>query len=177
MGIIPSIVFWVAAITAVLSGVGVVAARSAVYSALSLIATLLQFAIMYLLLNAQFIAAVQILVYAGAVMVLFLFVITLLGIEAYPFLGQHLPGQRGASVLLGGVLLAGVIFFVAISPNWLTGGHGTFNQELAHGNIQAFGKQLFTTFFFPFELTAPLLLVAMIGAVALGKRHRGEPTP
>jgi NADH-quinone oxidoreductase subunit J len=169
-------VFWVAAISAVFSGVGVVAARSAVYSALSLILTLLQFAIMYLLLNAQFIAAAQILVYAGAVMVLFLFVITLLGIESYPFLGQHLPGQRAASVILGGVLLAAVIFFVAQSPHWLTGGHGQFNAQLAQGNIQAFGRQLFTTFFFPFELTAPLLIVAMIGAVALGKHRRGGPT-
>lgn len=173
MPVIASIVFWVAAIIAVLSGIGVVAARSPVYSALSLILTLAQLAIMYVLLNAQFIAAAQILIYAGAVMVLFLFVITLLGVESYPFLGAQLPGQRAMSVVLGGLLLAGVIFFVAESPNWLTGAHGNFNQKLAHDNVLAFGTQLFTTFFFPFELTALLLIVAMVGAVALGKRRRG----
>jgi NADH-quinone oxidoreductase subunit J len=169
---VASIVFWVAAAISLFSGIGVVTARSPIYSALSLIVTLAQLAIMYLLLNAQFLAAAQILIYAGAVMVLFLFVITLLGVEAYPFLGQHLRFQAFFSVLFGAALLIGVVFFVAQSPNWLTGSHGSFNQSLAQGNVQAFGTQLFTSFFFPFELTAPLLIVAMIGAVALGKRQR-----
>jgi NADH-quinone oxidoreductase subunit J len=171
--VVASIVFWIAAIAAVLGGIGVVAARAPVYSALSLILTLGQLAIMYVLLNAQFIAAAQILIYAGAVMVLFLFVITLLGVEAYPFLGAHLPGQRILSVVLGGMLLAGVIFFVAESPNWLTGAHGNFNRQLAHGSVTGFGTQLFTAFFFPFELTALILIVAMVGAVALGKHRQG----
>jgi NADH-quinone oxidoreductase subunit J len=169
-----SVVFWVAAIAAVVGGVGVVSARSAIYSALSLILTLGQLAILYLLLNAQFIAAAQILIYAGAVMVLFLFVITLLGVEAYPFLGRHLPGQRPLSVIFGGVLLLAVVYFVAQSPTAITGGRGSFNTALAQGNVQAFGTQLFTRFFFPFELTALLLLVAMIGAIALGRRRGGS---
>lgn len=177
MSTVASIVFWVAAVIAVLSGVGVVTARSPIYSALSLIATLAQLAIMYLLLNAQFLAAAQILIYAGAVMVLFLFVITLLGVEAYPFLGRHLRYQALFSVIFGAALLIGVIFFVDQSPNWLTGTHGNFNAQLSHGNVQAFGVQLFTRFFFPFELTAPLLIVAMIGAVALGKRQRSGGPP
>ena len=92
MDVVESIVFWVAAVFAVLSGVGVVTARSAIYSALSLIVTLAQLAVLYLLLNAQFIAAVQILIYAGAVMVLFLFVITLLGVQDYPFIGAAPAG-------------------------------------------------------------------------------------
>lgn len=176
MPVVASVVFWVAAIVAVLSGVGVVAARSPIYSALALIVTLAQLAIMFLLLDAQFLAAAQILVYAGAIMVLFLFVITLLGVEAYPFLGAHLPFQRAVSVILASALLAAIIFFVGESPDWLTGGHGSFGRQLAQGNVEAFGAQLFTQFFFPFELTAPLLIVAMIGAVAVGKRRRGEPT-
>lgn len=173
MSVVADIVFWIAAITAVMAGVGVIAARSPIYSALSLIATLAQLAVLYILLNAQFIAAAQILIYAGAVMVLFLFVITLLGIEAQPFLGPHLPFQRPVSVILSAILLAAVVFFVAESPHWLTGVHGNFNQQLNTDNVRAFGVQLFTTFFFPFELTAPLLIVAMIGAVALGKRRPG----
>jgi NADH-quinone oxidoreductase subunit J len=168
-----SVVFWVASIGAVLGGVGVVTARSSIYSALSLIVTLSQLAVLYLLLNAQFIAAAQILIYAGAVMVLFLFVITLLGVQAYPFVGQHLPWQRPLSILSGLVVLFGVIFFVAQAPTAITGAHGTFNAALAANNVAAFGRQLFTRFVFPFELTALLLIVAMIGAVSLGRRRRG----
>lgn len=173
MGPVESVVFWIAGISAVISGVGVVVARSPIYSALSLIVTLAQLAILYLLLNAQFIAAAQILIYAGAVMVLFLFVITLLGVQDYPLLGQHLPFQRPLSVLFAAGLLFGVIFFVAQAPRALTGTSGHFNAALAHGNVQAFGRQLFTTFVFPFEGTTLLLITAMIGAVALGRRQRG----
>lgn len=166
---VESIVFWVAAVSAVLSGIGVITARSAIYSALSLIVALAQLAILYLLLNAQFIAAAQILIYAGAVMVLFLFVITLLGVQDHPVLGRHLPFQRPLSVIFAGLLLVSVVFFVAQSPNAITGRHGNFNAELAHGNVAAFGTQLFTRFVFPFEATTMLLIVAMIGAVALGR--------
>lgn len=173
MPVVASVVFYVAAAVAILGGVGVVSARSPMYSGLSLILTLSQLAILYILLNAQFIAAAQILIYAGAVMVLFLFVIALLGIEAYPFLGRHLPWQRPVSVALAAVLLAGVVFFVAESPRAITGGHSPVLQS--GGNVEVFGQQLFTSFFFPFELTAPLLIVAMIGAVALGRsRHGGD---
>jgi NADH-quinone oxidoreductase subunit J len=172
MTVIESIVFWFAAVFAVISGVGVVTARSAIYSAISLIVTLAQLAILYLLLNAQFIAAVQILVYAGAIMVLFLFVITLLGVHDYPFIGQHLPGQRPLSVLLAALLLGSIVYFVGQAPHALNGLHAGFNQQLAAGNVQAFGAALFTQFVFPFEGTTLLLIVAMVGAVALGRRQR-----
>jgi NADH-quinone oxidoreductase subunit J len=168
------IVFWVAAVIAVASGVGVITARSPIYSALALIVTLGQLAILYLLLNAQFIAAAQILIYAGAVMVLFLFVITLLGVHDYPLIGERLPFQRPLSVIFAGVLLASVIFFVAQSPHAITGARSNFNAALTTGNVQAFGTQLFTTFVFPFEATPLLLIVAMIGAVALGRTRGGS---
>src|SRR5579884_1991112 len=106
---VESVVFWVAAVLAVLGGIGVVSSRGAIYSALSLILTLSQLAVLYLLLNAQFIAAAQILIYAGAVMVLFLFVITLLGVQDYGFMGRHLPWQRPLSIIFGGLLLLGVV--------------------------------------------------------------------
>lgn len=164
-------VFWVAAIIAVIGGVGVIAARSAIYSALSLIVTLAQLAILYVLLNAQFIAAAQILIYAGAVMVLFLFVITLLGVQEYPFIGEPLPFQRPLAIIFAALMLFGVAFFVAQTPNAITGAHGNFNAALARDNVGAFGTQLFTTFVFPFELTPFLLIVGMIGAVAIGRRR------
>jgi len=138
--------------------------------------TLAQLAILYLLLNAQFIAAVQVLIYAGAIMVLFLFVITLLGVQEYPFIGERLPFQRSLAVIFAGLLLFGVVYFVGQSFHAMTGAHGTFNTQLAAGNVQAFGTQLFTTFVFPFELTPLLLIVAMIGAVALGRGRRRLPT-
>lgn len=178
---VESVVFWVAAVVAVVSGIGVITARSAIYSALSLIVTLAQLAVLYLLLNAQFLAAAQILIYAGAVMVLFLFVITLLGVQDYPFFGDRLPFQRTLSVLFCSALLLGVVFFVGQSTHaTLTGAHGGFNAQLAQGNVQAFGTQLFTTFVFPFEVTPVLLIVSMIGAVALGRRAKqqaGETLP
>lgn len=169
-----SVVFWVAAVSAVIGGVGVISARNPVYSALSLILTLAQLAVMYVLLNAQFIAAAQILIYAGAVMVLFLFVITLLGVSNYQVLGEDLPAQRALAVILGALFLLGAIFFVAQSPTAITGGHQNFNALLARDNVKAFGIALFTSFVFPFEATALLLIVAMIGAVALGRRHNRE---
>jgi NADH-quinone oxidoreductase subunit J len=169
---VESVVFWIAAIGAVLGGLGVVSARSAIYSALSLIVTLGQLAILYLLLNAQFIAAAQVLIYAGAVMVLFLFVITLLGVQEYPFASERLSFQRPLSLILGGLLLLGVIFFVGESPNLLAAAHhGNFNTALGRGNVQAFGTQLLTTFVFPFEITSLVLIVSMVGAVALGRRQ------
>ena len=168
-----SVVFWVAAIGAVAGGIGVVASRSAIYSALSLIVTLSQLAIMYLLLNAQFIAAAQILIYAGAVMVLFLFVITLLGVQEYPFLGHQLPYQRPLAVIFGGLMLLGIVFFVAQSPQSITGAHAQFNALLDQNNVAAFGLALFTAFIFPFEVTPMLLIVAMIGAVAIGRSRKG----
>jgi NADH-quinone oxidoreductase subunit J len=173
---VQNIVFWVASVAAVLSGIGVVTARTAIYSALSLIVTLAQLAILYLLLNAQFIAAAQVLIYAGAVMVLFLFVITLLGVRDYPLFGPRLPLQSPLAVILAGMLLVGVVFFVAQSPDAITGFHSDFNQQLDRGNVQAFGTQLFTVFVFPFEVTTLVLIVAMIGAVALGRRHEEPET-
>lgn len=174
MGTVESIVFWVAGISAVISGIGVIAARSAIYSALSLIVTLGQLAILYLLLNAQFIAAAQILIYAGAVMVLFLFVITLLGVRDYSFMGTQLPLQTPLAVVFAGGLLLAIVFFVAQSPHAITGVHGSFNAALQAGNVQAFGSQLFTTFVLPFEVTTLILIVAMVGAVNLGRKGAGR---
>lgn len=174
MPILEVIVFWVAAVLAVCSGIGVIASPAPVYSAISLIVALANLAVLYLLLNAQFIAAAQVLIYAGAVMVLFLFVVTLLGVRDYTLFAEHQRFQRYGAILLGALLLIGVLYFVARSGAGMTGAHGTFNaQEARQGNAQAFGQQLFNTFMLPFEITPFLLIVAMVGAVALGRGGTG----
>lgn len=175
MPVLEVIVFWVAAVLAVAGGIGVIASPAPVYSAVSLILTLASLAVLYLLLNAQFIAAAQVLIYAGAVMVLFLFVITLLGVREYSLFGERQPLQRFGAIVLGALLLAGIIFFVSKSGTAMTGAHGHYNTLVRQkGNVQAFGHELFNGFLLPFEITPFLLLVAMIGAVALGKTR--QPT-
>jgi len=170
MPVLEVIVFWVATVMAVLGGIGVIASRKPVYSAVSLILTLANLAILYLLLNAQFIAAAQVLIYAGAVMVLFLFVITLLGVRTIELFGDRQPLQLVGSVVLGALLLGGVVYFVSKSGTGLTGLHSHYDHLVAQkGNIQAFGHELFNDFLLPFEVTPFLLVVAMVGAVALGK--------
>jgi NADH-quinone oxidoreductase subunit J len=167
------VVFWVAAVLAVLSGIGVIASPQPVYSAVALIVTLGNLAVLYLILNAQFIAAAQVLIYAGAVMVLFLFVITLLGVHEYSLFAESQPLQRYGAMILGAMLLVGVIFFVSQSSTGMTGVHGHYNTLVAQrGNVQAFGHELFNGFLLPFEITPFLLVVAMVGAVALGKERR-----
>ena len=166
-------IFWIAAVLAVLGGIGVVASPKPVYSAVSLILTLGNLAVLYLLLNAQFIAAAQVLIYAGAVMVLFLFVITLLGVREYELFDDSHVTQRVCAIALAALLLVGVVYFVSKSGPGLTGLHGHYNTEVAQrGNVQAFGNQLFNGFLLPFEVTPFLLVVAMVGAVALGKVKR-----
>lgn len=167
------VIFWVATVLAVLGGLGVIASPKPVYSAVSLIMTLGNLAILYLLLNAQFIAAAQVLIYAGAVMVLFLFVITLLGVRDYELFGDPQPLQRVGAVVLGTLLLGGVIYFVSRSGTGLTGLHSHYNTLIGQrGNTQAFGHELFNDFLLPFEVTPFILVVAIIGAVALGKARR-----
>jgi NADH-quinone oxidoreductase subunit J len=174
MPVLEVIVFWIATVLAIVGGIGVIASPKPVYSAVSLIVTLGNLAVLYLLLNAQFIAAAQVLIYAGAVMVLFLFVITLLGVREYELFGDQQPLQRVGAIVLGAFLLAGVIYFVSQSGTGLTGLHSHYNHLVAQkGNVQAFGHELFNGFLLPFEVTPFLLVVAMIGAVALGKARAG----
>jgi NADH-quinone oxidoreductase subunit J len=157
------------AVVAIATGVGMLLSRSAVYSALFLVLNFGTVAGFYLYLNAPFIAMAQVTVYAGAIMVLFLFVIMLLGVEKL----QPAPGliwQRVLAVLLAGVLLleAGYLLFVR---NAATGLIAAPVSEV--GGPQAIGKLLFTDYLLPFEVTSILLLTAMIGAIVLVHTRRG----
>jgi NADH-quinone oxidoreductase subunit J len=164
------LVFVVLAPLAVVSAVGMVLSRNAVYSALLLVVNFFCLAGFYVLLEAQFVAAVQVIVYAGAIMVLFLFVLMLLGVESQEVLTETIKGQRPAAVLLSLGLLVAVVGALAA---------GVFDAEPASlattanegGNVQAIGRILFTRYTFAFEIAGILLVVAAVGALVLGKRQ------
>jgi NADH-quinone oxidoreductase subunit J len=158
-------VFFVAAAMAILGGIGVVAFRQPMRSVLSLVVVMLALSVLFLLLSAQFVFVVQIIVYAGAVMVLFLFVITLLGPARETGRGR-LRFQAGLSGLF-------VLVFFGLLYAMLQG--VTFRKpEKADlnvfGTVQSIAVGLFTSYLYPFELTSILLLVAAIGAVYLSRR-------
>jgi NADH-quinone oxidoreductase subunit J len=163
------ITFIVLAPLSVVSALGMVLSRNAVYSALLLVVNFFCLAGFYVLLEAQFVAAVQVIVYAGAIMVLFLFVLMLLGVESRESVRETIRGQRPAAVLLTlgllvaivGALLGGV--FDAAPASLAAANEG--------GNVQAVGRLLFTRYTFAFETAGVLLVVAAVGALVLGKRQ------
>ena len=166
--------FFVLAVASIASAIGVIAFKNAVYSALSLILTLLFLALFYLQLGAMFIAIVQILIYAGAIMVLFLFVVTMLASEASNTeLPDRIPWQRGIAAALG-LILVGTLSYLLFTGTAI-GAEATHDNSLslkvaAQGNIEAFGLALFHGFAFPFEVTSLLIVVAILGALVFGRR-------
>jgi NADH-quinone oxidoreductase subunit J len=167
-------VFWVIAPISVLSGIAMVLARNAVHAALLLIVNFFTLAVFFLILGSPFLFVVQIIVYAGAIMVLFLFVIMLLGVDRSESLVERLKAQRWLAVVLGVALVAEVATAV-----WL--GIGVGQERLPDlsvvnqgGNVQALARVLFGPYFFPFEVTSILLIVAAIGAMLHGRRRIAE---
>jgi NADH-quinone oxidoreductase subunit J len=167
-------VFWIMAPISVLSGVGMVLARNAVHCALLLIVNFFTLAVFFLILGSPFLFVVQIIVYAGAIMVLFLFVIMLLGVDRQEALVDRITAQPWVAGLLGAALVAEVATAV-----WL--GLGVHRQALPDfatvnegGNIQALAKVLFGPYFLPFEVTSVLLIVAALGAMLHGRRRIAE---
>lgn len=168
--------FFVLAVASVASALGVILFKNAVHSALSLILTLLFLALFYLQLGAMFIAIVQILIYAGAIMVLFLFVVTMLASEASDNeLPDRIPWQRGVAAALGVVLVGALSYLLitgaSIDANVKASGADSLAATVARqGDTQAFGLALFHGFAFPFEVTSLLIVVAILGAMVLGRK-------
>ncbi|GGG58196.1 NADH-quinone oxidoreductase subunit J family protein [Hymenobacter glacieicola] len=159
------------AFVALLSALGVVFAKNPVHSVLFLILTFFALSGHYLLLNAQFLAAVNIIVYAGAIMVLFLFVIMFLNLNVDT--EPHKPAlAKIAAAVAGGSLL--LILVVALKDVLPTGAptDATFDSQI--GMVNRLGLVLYQQYLLPFELASVLFLVAMVGAVMLGKREVGE---
>jgi len=169
--------FIVLSIASVATAIGVIAFKNAVHSALSLILTLLFLAMFYLLLNAMFIAVVQILVYAGAIMVLFLFVVTMLAPEQNEMeLRDHIPWQRWIGSILG-LILVGSLSYLLFTGASVTGEKATGAESLSgqlalpgNGSVEVFGNALFHGYLFPFEVTSLLIVIAILGALIFGRR-------
>ncbi len=159
------ILFIVLAAGAILAALGMLFSRNAVYSALFLVANFVSVAILYLILGAPFIALAQITVYAGAIMVLFLFVIMLLGAERLQ-VGETLTWQRPLAIFLG-VLLLGEVLYVDLFKAGLN--VPLTAPDANFGTPTGIGLALFNQYLLPFEVTSVLLLVALIGAVVLTK--------
>jgi len=164
------VLFFLFAGIAIVAAVFMIASRNAVYSALFLVLNFVTIAIMYLTLNAPFIAMVQITVYAGAIMVLFLFVIMLLGAERLTGPAGDNRWYRGAAIVLVVLLISGIVIALLQQGPSVTSTAGSFATGPAE-----LGLRLFEAYVFPFELTGVLLLVAMIGVVVLSSsKKRGR---
>lgn len=165
--IVPQLVFWVMAVIAVLGGVGVIASRQPIRSVLSLVAVMLALSVIFLELSAQFVFAVQVIVYAGAVMVLFLFVVALLG----P-IRERATGRLRFQWWLGTLV---ALVFGGFLYSLLNGLRFRAPEKVDlsfFGTVQQIAAGLFTTYLYPFELTSLLLLVAAVGAIYLSRGGR-----
>ena len=161
----------------VLSGaLGVLIARNPVHAALFLVETLFGIAVLFIMLDATFLAAVQVVVYAGAIVILFLFVIMLLGVDKAEDLGiEPISGQRPLTIIIGISILGLVLTTLLISVNGPTGTLSPAPEPTT--NTKNLGETLFTDHLFPVELTALLLTVAVVGAVSLARRIKGPLQP
>ena len=167
------ILFLILAFVAIAAAIGMLASQNAVYSALFMVINFGTVAIFYLLLGAPFIAMAQITVYAGAIMVLFLFVIMLLGTEKLAP-SKVLPYQKPMAIGLAVVLVAEAVYLMlGRNPSVATIVAPTEAANTVDA-IRELGLALFSDYLLPFEVTSILLLVAMIGAIVLTKREKGE---
>lgn len=165
------IFFLILSLISISTALGMLLSRNAVYSALFLVLNFITVAVFYLLLGAPFIAMAQITVYAGAIMVLFLFVIMLLGAESLPT-AEVLPWQKPLAGLLAVALAieATFIFLTRARPVGDVAQPDTSINTVT--NLRALGETLFTDYLLPFEVTSILLLVAMIGAIVLVRKEK-----
>jgi NADH:ubiquinone oxidoreductase subunit 6 (subunit J) len=167
-------VFWVMAPISVVSAAAMILARNAVHSALLLIVNFFTLAVFFLILGSPFLFVVQIIVYAGAIMVLFLFVIMLLGVDRREPLIERVRAQPVLAGLLAAGLVAEIVVSVNLGLGWSQGKLPDFAVANRGGNVQALSRVLFNRFFFPFEVTSILLIVAAIGAMLHGRRRVAE---
>jgi NADH-quinone oxidoreductase subunit J len=174
-----AVLFFIAAIGVIAGAVGVVVLRNPFYCVLALVAHLVSLAVLFLLLRAEFVAAVQVVVYAGAVMVLYVFVVAYVGGEAVS-LGERLRSDRSKigqrlGAVLGGALLVELLIALLGTGLEATSGYGAgyVPGPQAYGTPAYIGKLLLTRFLLAFELASFLLLIAAVGGVVLARRRGG----
>jgi NADH-quinone oxidoreductase subunit J len=166
-----AVTFWILAALALIGALGVVMAANAVYCAMSLALTMIVLAVFYMIEDALFLGVVQIVVYTGAVMMLFLFVLMLIGVDSAESLVETLRGQRVAAVAAG--LAFGIVLIAGIG-NAATQDYAGLTQANAGGNVQGLAALIFSQYLWAFELTSALLITAAIGAMILAHRERFE---
>jgi len=169
-----AVLFWVLAPISVLGALGLVFARKAVHAALGTALVMINLGVFYIAQNADFLGIVQVFVYTGAVMMLFLFVLMLVGVDSSDSLVETIKGQKVAGFLLalglGGVLIAAIGSVTFASPTGLTGAN-------ADGNVSGMANLIFGKYVWVFELTSALLITAALGAMVLAHRERLTPRP
>ncbi len=169
--------FAVAAAIVLAGAIGVVVARNPVHAALMLVMTLFGIAVLFVLEQASFLAAVQVIVYAGAIVVLFLFVIMFLGVDREENIAaEPLRGQRPLAVGLVALGTTGLLLLGQVS-GWTTGAPHVAGPDTGAPNVNLLGKSVYTTYLFPFEATAALLIIAVVGAVVLARRPPAPVNP
>jgi len=175
----PEVAFWIIAVVMVATAMGVVLHRNPVRSALLLVLNFCGLAALYFTLNAQLLAVLQILVYAGAIMVLFLFVIMMLNLGGELTLEDHLVGQRSVGVILGVCLLGGLgaTLWWFVTQGTQAGQLGGPTPLPEVDQVQVIGIALFTRYLYPFELTSVLLLIGLVGAMVLARAHLRPERP
>jgi NADH-quinone oxidoreductase subunit J len=172
---VDALTFAIAAVIVVTGAIGVVVARNPVHAALMLVMTLFGVAVLFVEQQANFLAAVQVIVYAGAIVVLFLFVIMFLGVDRRENVAEEpLRAQRPLAFGLVALGLAGLLV-MGIGAHWSVGQRSVAGAARGQtgGDVEALGKSVFTTYLFAFEVTSALLVIAVVGAVVLARRPRG----
>jgi NADH-quinone oxidoreductase subunit J len=169
------VVFGAVFVVALGASIAMLFAPNAVHTALFLVATQVALAVAFLLQGAFFIAAIQIILYAGAIMVLFLFVIMLLGVDTREALNDPLPGQRPLAVGLGALLAAEILYVSYRGVDLALGGGADGADALIAlnrdpGNVKAVARVLFGNYLLPFEVTSVLLVVGIVGVMVLARR-------
>jgi NADH-quinone oxidoreductase subunit J len=168
------IAFWILAPIMVLAALGILVVRKAVHAALLLAVVMIGLAVLYLVQDAPFLFAVQIIVYTGAILMLFLFVVMLVGVDASDSLVETIRGQRLAAIVLGLLFGLTVVLGVAQITVGTVAGLDAVNAD---GNVNGLAELLFTNYVFAFEVTSALLITAAMGAMVLAHRERLVPKP
>jgi NADH-quinone oxidoreductase subunit J len=171
-----AIAFWVLGPVSLAGAIGMVLLRNAIHSALSLVATMMSLGMFYLIEQGPFLGLVQIIVYTGAIMILFLFVLMLVGRDSSDSIVETLRGQRWIAAVFG----IGFALLVAISVGRAFTDEKPVNLDTPNAggqNVHSIAELLFTRYLFAFELTSALLIVAAVGAMVLAHTERDEPKP
>ena len=169
-----NLVFWILAVISVAAGLGMVLARRAVHCAVLLAAVMLSLAVLYAMAGAPFLAFVQVIVYTGAVLMLFLFVLMLVGVSSTDSIAETIRGQR----LAAGVAGIGMLVLLTLGIGHAAiGGAKPLTSGYNTGNVSGIAGLIFTRYVFPFEVTSALLITAALGAMVLAHRERTAPRP